>query len=310
MYLFEKSISFDPLKDIPSLTNKVILITGGNAGLGAQCVLEYARHNPSQIYLAARNLSKATAAVAEIQAQLSSPAPIKILELDLSSLESVKRAAAKFKEEAGRLDVLMLNAGIMAAPPAQTTDGYEVQFGSNYLGHALLAKLLLPVMSTTASKPDADVRIIMLTSFGHTHAPKEGIAFDTLKTHGEILGPYGRYGQSKLAQILWVRKMARLYPQFTLSAIHPGVVSTNLTAGATGSSYAVQALLGIAKRFTTSVEKGARNQLWASVSKDVVSGEYYEPVGIGGGASELGKNDELAERLWDWTEEELGSHCV
>jgi NAD(P)-dependent dehydrogenase (short-subunit alcohol dehydrogenase family) len=310
MQICQRPNTFDALKDIPSLTDKVLLITGGNIGLGAQCVLEFARHNPSQIYLGARNVSKATTAVAEIQAQLSSPAPIKILEMDLSSLESVKKAAAKFTEEAGRLDVLMLNAGIMATPPEHTTDGYEIQFGTNYLGHALLAKLLLPIMCSTASKPDADVRIVTLTSYGHNYAPKEGIIFDSLKTKGEDLGPYGRYGQSKLSQILWVRKMARLYPQFTLSAIHPGVVSTNLTAGATGSSFAIRMLLKVAKAITTTVEKGARNQLWASVSKDVVSGEYYEPIGVAGGVSERGKDDELAERLWEWTEEELSSYSA
>jgi NAD(P)-dependent dehydrogenase (short-subunit alcohol dehydrogenase family) len=310
MNFFKSSTSFESIRDIPSLDGKVILVTGGNIGLGKQCVLEYARHNPAQIWLAARNLDKARIAVEEIQAQLPTPAPIKLLELDLSSLKSVQKAAAQFQQEAVRLDILMLNAGIMAAPPGLTADGYEVQFETNYLGHALLAKLLLPVLSSTASKPDADVRIVMLTSYGHTTAPKEGILFDSLKTSGDTMGPYARYGQSKLAQILWVRKMARLYPQFKLVSIHPGVVQTNLAAGATGSNLVTRMLLKTVTGFLTTVEKGARNQLWASVSKDVVSGEYYEPVGVGGGVSALGKDDELADTLWEWTETELGSYSV
>lgn len=173
---FFKSVSFNPTSDIPSLTDRVILVTGANIGLGKQCILEYACHSPRAIYLAARSPAKAQAAIDEIQAQLPTPANIKILELDLSSLESVRKAAAKFTAEEERLDILMLNAGIMAAPPGMTCDGYEIQFGTNYVGHALLARLLLPVLERTASTPAADVRIIMLTSAGHNLCPTGGIS--------------------------------------------------------------------------------------------------------------------------------------
>lgn len=311
MNIGRKSVSFKPESDIPPLDGKVILITGGNIGLGKQCILEYARHNPAQIWLAARNLEKAKAAVEEIQKQLpnANPAIIKILELDLSSLASVKKAASIFCAESDRLDILMLNAGIMAAPPGLTEDGFELQWGTNYLGHALLTKLLLPVLEKTAGTPGADVRIIALSSYGHMTAPKpEGIKFDSLKTTAEGLGPYGRYGQTKLAMILWARQMAKLYPQFTLASIHPGVVRTNLMNNATGSSCVVQMLGKVANYVVTPVDQGARNQLWASVAKDVKSGEYYEPVGIGGNATELGKNEELAKKLWDWTVETLGTY--
>src|SRR5262245_60500450 len=117
MKFFQYSTAFNPERDIPSLEGQVILVTGGNIGLGKQCILEYARHNPAQVWLAARNLDKAKAAVDEIQQQLPNPAPIKLVELDLSSIESVKKAASAFLAEAERLDILMLNAGIMAAPP-------------------------------------------------------------------------------------------------------------------------------------------------------------------------------------------------
>jgi NAD(P)-dependent dehydrogenase (short-subunit alcohol dehydrogenase family) len=199
MAFCKRSVSFTAAQDIPSLHGKTILITGGNIGLGKQCILEYARHNPAQIWLAARSLEKAKAAVEEINAQLTTPAPIKLLELDLSSLESVRMAAAKFLSEAPRLDILMLNAGIMATPPGLTTDGYEVQFGTNYLGHALLAKLLLPMLESTAKEPGSDVRVVMVTSHAHHSAPKEGIILNTLRTDAESLGAFGRYGQSKLA---------------------------------------------------------------------------------------------------------------
>ncbi|KAF2874874.1 hypothetical protein BDV95DRAFT_486377 [Massariosphaeria phaeospora] len=304
------SVSFNAAQDIPDLAGKVILVTGGNIGLGKQCILEYARHNPAQIWLAARNLEKAQAAVDEIQKQLPTPAPIKLLQLDLSSLESVKKAATTFLAEAPRLDILMLNAGIMAAPPGLTKDGYELQWGTNYLGHALLAKLLLPVLSSTAALPGASVRIVMLSSYGHTLTPPSGIEFASLKTTAESLGPYARYGQSKLAQILWARHMATLYPQFTVVSVHPGVVKTNLMNNATGSSLPIRILGKVANYVVTSVEVGVRNQLWVSVAEGVVSGEYYEPVGKGGLGSEYAKSMELAEKVWEWTEGELGAWVV
>ncbi|KAJ2899210.1 NAD(P)-binding protein [Zalerion maritima] len=311
----KKSISFRPSRDIPSLAGRVILVTGGNSGLGKQCVLEYARHGgPSQIWLAARSLSRAGEAADEIKSQLAAPsrqADIRLLEMDLSSLASVRAAARVFLAEAARLDILMLNAGIMAVPPGLSKDGYEIQFATNHVGHALLAKLLLPALEKTASASqpgvDARARVVCLSSYGHVSAPKpEGIRFGSLRTEADDLGPYGRYGQSKLANVLWTRQMARLYPQFTFASIHPGVVRTNLMNNATGSSCAVRVLGKVATKLVTPVDQGARNQLWASVATEgIESGEYYEPVGIGGMATELGRDMDLAEKLWDWTEKEL-----
>ncbi|KAF2714087.1 NAD(P)-binding protein [Pleomassaria siparia CBS 279.74] len=307
MNVGSKSIPFQSSTDIPSLAGKVIVVTGGNIGLGKQCVLEYARHKPAQIWLAARDTGKAKLAVEEIQSDR--PAPIRILEINLSSFESVKKAAETLLAETERLDILMLNAGVMAVPPAVTEQGYELQFGTNYLGHALLARLLLPVLEKTSSLPGADVRIIALSSYGHVYAPQPaGIEFETLKTPADELGPFGRYSQSKLAAILWTKQMAKLYPQFTLASIHPGVVRTNLMNNATGSWCVVQVLGKIAGYVVASVEQGARNQLWASVSEHVKSGEYYEPVGIRGKESDHGKDEQLAVKLWEWTEKEFEMH--
>lgn len=306
MVFGSKSVPFRPEEDIPSLEGKVILITGGNVGLGKQCALEYARHKPALIWLAARNTQKAQAAADEVCQQVSDAA-IKVLEMDLSSLDSVATAARTVIAESDRLDILMLNAGIMAAPPGLTRDGYELQFGTNYVGHVLLVKLLLPVLQQTTSLPGADVRVIMVSSHALVYAPKQGVVFDSLKSDAENLGAYGRYGQSKLAMTLWTREMARKYPQFKFASIHPGVVQTNLFNGATGSPMIIRMLTKLATSacLLTPVDQGARNQLWASVSKDVKSGEYYEPVGISGPASPLAEDDGLAERVWEWTEKEL-----
>ncbi|OHF03026.1 short-chain dehydrogenase/reductase [Colletotrichum orchidophilum] len=303
------SVEFDPERDIPNLEGKIILITGANSGLGKQSVLEFSRHGPAQIWLAARNLEKAQAAANDIKQQVPG-APIKLLELDLGSFDSIKRAADTVLSETGRLDVLMLNAGIMATPPGMTSEGYEVQFGTNHMGHALLTKLLLPLLQKTArSDSNSDVRVISLSSYGHAYATKGGVQYDSLKTEAEALGPYGRYSQSKLANVLWARQLAKEYPDITVAAVHPGVVSTNLAAGTTGSPKVVQYLMHFANRWlVNSVEKGARNQLWASISKEVQSGEYYEPVGVSGVASKDGQDDLLAKELWDWTEAELQAH--
>ena len=194
------SIAFDPAKDIPSLQGKVILVTGGNEGLGKQAVFEYAKHNPKQIWLAARNVTRAQAVVDEVHQTLPD-SPVKVLKLDLTSFASIKKGAQEFVAESDRLDILMLNAGIMATAPGLTEDGYEVQFGTNHMGHALLTKLLLPTMQKTAEAADADVRVVSLSSAAHNRAPKTGgIQFEGLKTTQAELQAFYRYGQSKLGE--------------------------------------------------------------------------------------------------------------
>lgn len=306
--LFNIPASFDPKKDILPLDGKIILVTGANSGLGKQAVLEYAQHNPAQIWLAARSLDKAEAAADDIKTLVPN-APIKLLQLDLSSFDSIKKAAKIFSAESDRLDILMLNAGIMAAAPGLTREGYEYQFGINYMGHALLTKLLLPVLDRTAkSGTNSDVRIVSISSAGYAQAPAEGINFGMLKVTADSMGAFGRFGQSKLAIILFVRQLAKLYPQLTVTAIHPGTVDTNVISSATGAPVILKYVARYAHRFLASVDQGVKNQLWASVAKDIQSGGYYEPIGIAGKVKPRGKDDDLAKKLWDWTEKELEGH--
>jgi NAD(P)-dependent dehydrogenase (short-subunit alcohol dehydrogenase family) len=140
MNFSRKSLPFSPTLDIPTLRGRVILVTGSSDGLGKQCVFEYTKHNPALIWLDARNPAKAQAAIEKIQSRLPGPiaANSKPLELDLSSFESVQKAASIVLAQSQRLDMLMLNAGIMAVPPGLTANGHEIQFGTNYLGHVLL----------------------------------------------------------------------------------------------------------------------------------------------------------------------------
>lgn len=300
-------VSFNPSRDTPSLADKVILVTGGNAGLGKQSIVELSKHRPAQIWLAARSLSKANEAVADIKKQVPD-APVRVLELDLQSLESVQNAAKLFSKDSPRLDILLLNAGIMAHPPGLTKDGYEVQFGTNHVGHALLTKLLMPVLLRTAEeKADSDVRVVVLSSSAHSFVPAGGIHFDTLKSKAEKMTTFTRYGQSKLANILFAQELAKRYPQLKTVSVHPGIVNTNLSdvLGSQGNILLRIATKTLAPFMGVSVVEGVKNQLWASTAEGVTSGEYYEPVGVAGRGSKCTKDRKLAQELWEWTEKEL-----
>lgn len=299
-----KSAKFNPDTDLPSLEGKVILVTGGNSGLGKRSILEFAKHGPKEIWLGARSPSKAQEAINDIKAQVPN-APVKFVQMDLRSFLSIRESARTFLQHSDRLDILLLNAGIMSVPAGTTDRGYEVQFGTNHMGHALLTKLLLPTLLKTAEK-GADVRVIVLASSAHQYAPPEGIRFDTLKSLAQEMSTITRYGQSKLANALFAKELARRYPQLTTASVHPGLVTTNLANTMSDNSW----ILRIAWKMTTmfigvDIPTGTLNQLWASTSKDVVSGTYYEPIGQTGLGKPHTNDSVLARKLWDWTEKEL-----
>ncbi|KAL8839644.1 MAG: hypothetical protein Q9170_001650 [Blastenia crenularia] len=300
--------SFASEKDIPDLAGKVILITGGNTGLGREAVLQLAKHNPSRIFLAARTPSKGEAAVAEIKAAVPS-ANVSYLQLDLCSFKSISAAAQEVKSQSTRLDILMNNAGIMATPVAETEEGYESQLGTNHIGHALLTKELLPILLATAKEEGSDVRIVNLTSEGHNLAPRpQGLIFDMAKL--KTYGPWARYGQSKLANILFTKELANRYPNITSVAVHPGLILTDLYGPNQQTSMILRyGLKIIGPLFMANVPTGTLNQLWAAVGKrsDVVSGNYYTPVAMRSSGSSWAQKSDLARELWDWTEEEISS---
>ncbi|GAB1207880.1 hypothetical protein APSETT445_006615 [Aspergillus pseudonomiae] len=191
----------------------------GTAGVGAQSVTQLAKHSPARIYISGRNATSAETIINEI-AESGSNTPVSFVECDLASLDSVKKAAEDILAKESRLDVLMCNAGIMALPPDLTKDGYEVQFGTNHLGHALLIQKLLPLLQQYRRSRCGCYQL----------HPSGGIVFDDLK-HTQDYGVFGswrRYGQSKLANILYARELARRYPDITTVSVHPGVITTGL----------------------------------------------------------------------------------
>jgi retinol dehydrogenase-12 len=223
----------------------------------------------------------------------------------------VQSAAKEFVGKEKRLDKLWLNAGVMALPPGLTEQGYEIQFGTNHVGHALLVKLLLPMLLKTAEEPGSDVRVVSLSSAGHATPPWGGIKFDLLKTTMDsyFTTTLFRYGQSKLANILFAKELARRYPSLTSVAIHPGVVSTDLFDAASKWPGA-KPIWGLVRGYLTTVQDGAKNQLWAGTAEGVKTGLYYMPIGIAEKGSAHASNPELAKKLWEWTEHELEGYTL
>lgn len=216
-------------------------------------------------------------------------------------------------EKEDRLDLLVCNAGIMAMPEGLTKDGYEMQFGTNHVGHALLVKLLLPVLERTAEKPGADVRVVTVSSVGHHLAPEEGIEFAALKGEMGHMSTWNRYAQSKLANRLFASQLAERHPAIMSVSVHPGVVTTNLYDAFVGDvGLKKAAYWGFKQLVSVSVEEGSKNQLWAATSprEGLVAGEYYVPVGILGKGSRQGVDKELGKRLWEWTEKELEGYTL
>ncbi|KAF4432126.1 hypothetical protein F53441_13845 [Fusarium austroafricanum] len=291
---------FNPAKDIPSLANKIILITGANTGLGKATAIELAKHSPAHVYMTSRNSTKGNAALEEAQKAASEGTKVSLLELDLSSFESIKAAAAEFLRREDRLDVLLLNAGIMGAPPTLTKDGNEMHIGTNHLGHALLLKLLKPVLDKT---PGA--RAIHLTSAGFRHVGPAGIEFDTLKSATSQTPLPLRYAQSKLACLLYAREAAKRYPGFKNIAINPGEVNTELFSREPGDDMMKHLQENVVPKVTIRISEGVKNHLWATTSLDIENGEFYEPVGKTGGLEGPGLDDEMAGKLWNWTEKQL-----
>lgn len=261
----------------------------------------------------ARNATRAASIIENLKSQ-HKDLSISFIRCDMASLASVQDAAREFLAAGhGRLDVLVCNSGIMCVDAAVTEDGYQVEWQTNHLGHALLIKLLVPTLRHTASEQNADVRIVNLSSQAYRQAPRIGIDFATLNTPQEKLGKgtvqghrWARYGQSKLANMLYADALAREYPDILTISVHPGYIFTGLFDGV--PFLTVLPLYFIAWGQTLSVEEGAHSQLWAATAPrdKLVSGTYYEPVGVAAKRTTSQANDQkLAAELWDWTQEAL-----
>jgi NAD(P)-dependent dehydrogenase (short-subunit alcohol dehydrogenase family) len=228
------------------------------------------------------------------------------LPLDLMSGLSIKNAAEQFKAQSSRLDILILNAGVMALPPGETELGHEIQIGTNHTGHFHLTKLLLPILLKTAAQPGSDVRIVSLASVGHILAPP----FETILDQQKLkkVSTTARYGASKAANIMFAAELARRYPSITSVAVHPGIILTDLYESLSSRSPVVALYSKMLRVGGSTVAQGACNSLWAAAGAkkdELANGGYYAPVGILKRRNKWSTSEDKGKRLWEWTETEL-----
>ncbi|KAG8695093.1 hypothetical protein FRC11_001739 [Ceratobasidium sp. 423] len=283
-------MSFPPkslftVDQIPDLTGQVIIVTGGNAGIGKETCKALLNKN-AKVYLAARSKSKADEAIEWLKDETNGKAPT-FLEVDLANLASVRKAAEEFKSKEHELHVLFNNAGVMAPPVEQrTADGYDLQFGTNVLGHYFLTALLLPILIHTAkNSPVAHghTRVVNTSSMGAFWAPKEGIVWEALGTDAtsaqacKRLGTGQLYLHSKLGNVLFSNELAKRYGEQGIisSSVHPGIIQSDLLRHLPKLGAKIYYLIP-----------------WARVG-DMPPGAH---------------DDKLAEKLWAWLEEQVKGH--
>ena len=237
--------------------------------------------------------------------------------MDLTSLVSVKSALEKHFVHK-RLDILICNAGIMAQKAKLSADGYEIQFAVNHLGNSMVTTYLLPTLLETAALPDSDVRVVNLSSLAYGMHPSTGIIFKELDAHSDqdrfFMGPWMRYGQSKLANILFADELARRHPQITAVSVHPGVVRTDLIHSQTFlNRLFIKTMNWIMGIKLMEPEQGAWNTVWcaaAATKGELKNGGFYIPVGEERTKDlekdKVANSKELAGKLWNWTEGVLG----
>ncbi|MCV7381951.1 oxidoreductase [Mycobacterium alsense] len=278
--------------DLPSFAGRTVIITGANSGLGAVTARELAAKG-AQIVMAVRNTEKGEAAARQM------PGQVEVRPLDLQDLSSVRR----FADGVDAADVLINNAGIMAAPHALTVDGFESQIGTNHLGHFALTNLLLPKLTD---------RVVTVSSMAHWAGR---IDFDDLHWKNRRYSPWLAYSQSKLANLLFTSELQRRLdaagsPIRALAA-HPGYSHTNLQ-GASGRKVGDALMVAVTRVFATDADFGARQTLYAAARHlpgDTFVGPRFGSIGGTQAVrrSRRARDAATAARLWELSEQLTGT---
>jgi len=290
--------------DIPDQTGRVAVITGSNTGLGFETAAALAARG-ARVVLAVRNLEKGKDAESLIRRR-SPGADVTLQELDLTSLDSIRSAAAQLRADHDRIDLLINNAGVMYPPKATTKDGFELQFGTNHLGHFALTGLLLDRLL-----PVAGSRVVTVSSVGHRI--RADIHFDDLQWERR----YNRveaYGQSKLANLMFTYELQRrLAPHATTiaTAAHPGGSNTDLMRHLPRWAAAAYPLI---KPLFQGADMGALPSLRAASDPQALGGQYFGPDGFAQGrgyptvvkSSHKSHDVDAQKRLWTVSEELTG----
>jgi NAD(P)-dependent dehydrogenase (short-subunit alcohol dehydrogenase family) len=272
------------------LAGKNILVTGCNSGLGKETLRVLALRG-ARVLGTARTAEKAREACAEVGA-----AGAVGLACELSDPASVRACVEAVKQDGARLDAIICNAGVMALPKLEQFHGYEAQFFTNHVGHFILVTGLLGRLAD-------DGRVVMLSSGAHFNAPKAGIEFDNLSGERDY-GAWKMYGQSKIANLLFAKELARRFAgsKQTANAVHPGVIKTNLGRHMNSIANLAFGLAGpIALK---SIPQGAATQCYVAVHPAVagVSGEYFKDSNVTRARRDA-SDPELARKLWQVSEE-------
>ncbi|CAM2836325.1 short-chain dehydrogenase [Mycobacterium intermedium] len=290
--------------DIPDQTGRTAIITGANTGLGFETAAALAAYG-ARVVLAVRNLEKGKEARARITAATPG-ADVELQQLDLTSLASVREAAEQLRSDYSSIDLLINNAGVMYTPKSTTADGFELQLGTNHLGHFALTGLLLDRLL-----PVPGSRVVTVSSVGHRI--RAAIHFDDL----QLERGYNRvaaYGQSKLANLLFTYELQRrLAPSGRTVAVaaHPGVSNTELARNMSRPMVAATALFA---PLFQDADMGALPVLRAATDPGVLGGQYYGPDGFAQmrgypklvASSAQSHDVALQRRLWAVSEELTG----
>jgi NAD(P)-dependent dehydrogenase (short-subunit alcohol dehydrogenase family) len=290
-------------EDVPDQSGKTHLVTGANCGLGFASARVLARRG-ARVLLACRDGEKGRRAIAAIRAEMPG-ADVGLIALDLASLASIRAASEEVRATSARLDVLMNNAGVMAVPFARTADGFEMQFGTNHLGHFALTARLLPLLEATPGS-----RIVTVSSAMHARGR---LVADDLFFERHPYGAWAAYSQSKLANLLFTFELDRRLraagvPMLALAA-HPGYAATELQGrgpALTGSTVRAWVMRAANALFAQSADAGAWPQLRAATDPSARGGDYFGPGGLGGmygrarlaGQAPQARDEAAASTLW------------
>jgi len=271
-----------------ALKGKNFLVTGSTSGLGLETVRVLAQRG-GRVFATGRTKEKATTACTRV------PGVIVPVECELSDPKSVRGCIAFLKQEGVQLDAIIANAGIMALPELKQAFGYELQFFTNHIAHFMLVTGLLDQLTENG-------RVVLVSSDAHKRAPKVGIEFDNLSGERHY-SPWAAYGQSKLANLLCAKELAKRLQGTgkTANALHPGVIKTNLTRSMASP---VHIAFAIANPLVLKSEaEGAATQCYVATRPELagVSGEYFADCNVAK-SSAISYDSALATRLWEESE--------
>ncbi|KAH6803366.1 Rossmann-fold superfamily protein [Perilla frutescens var. frutescens] len=276
------------------------IVTGASSGIGAETARVLALHGV-HVIMGVRNLGSGHLSREAIIKEVPN-AKIDALELDLSSMTSIRKFVSKFNSLGLPLNVLINNAGIMATPFMLSEDNIELQFATNHVGHFLLTNLLLETMKKTAKKSKREGRIVNVSSRRHKFSYTEGIRFDKINDESGY-NSLSAYGQSKLANVLHTNELARHLKEekveITANSLHPGGIATNLFRH---HSFVNGLVAAVGKHVMKNVHQGAATTCYVALHPDVegMSGKYYADCNLAE-TSLQARDQQLANKLWDFT---------